>query len=84
MAVKFNPQMFASPKNINIENLTKELSKKLSNLSAKRMERLPKEVQEKAARLSKRIAEQTDIEALKSSVTSKLPKSLAEQIKKFQ
>ena len=80
MAVKFNPQMFASPKNINIGNL----EKKLSNLFAKRMERLPKEVQEKAARLSKRIAEQTDIEAFKSSVTSKLPKSLAEQIKKFQ
>ncbi len=77
MAVKFNPQMFAPKKNINIENLTKELS----NLFPKSEERLPKEVQ---ARLSKRIAEQTDIEALKSSVTSKLPKSLAEQIKKFQ
>ncbi len=80
MTVKFNPQMFDSQKNINIGNL----KKKLSNLSAKIEERLPKEVQEKAARLSKRIAEQTDIEALKSSVTSKLPKSLAEQIKKIQ
>lgn len=80
MAVKFNPQMFAPKKNINTENLTK----KLSNLFPKSEERLPKEVQEKVARLSKRIAEQTDIEALKSSVTSKLPKSLAEQIKKFQ
>ena len=70
MTVKFNPQMFDSQKNINIGNL----KKKLSNLSAKIEERLPKEVQEKAARLSKRIAEQTDIEALKSSVTSKLPK----------